>query len=132
AAVEERRHLDEQPLILSAPRTLAATPPCVVARARHAVERAHSRDGERVSLGVDELEDLRLRAEENRMAFFKSSCSAFKMACARLSACSRLISRVRWGLTSTCLAFPLSRPSRASVRQRDNMMGWMSRASATV
>src|SRR5262249_57419059 len=43
-------------------------PPRVVARASHGVERAQALHGEPLALRVEEREDLRLRAEENRMA----------------------------------------------------------------
>src|SRR5215470_19425848 len=80
AALEDCLDLVEEYAVLLAPGTLAAAAPSVVARPRDAVQRAHSRQAEPCALAVDELEDLRLRAEENRMAFFKSSCSSLSSA----------------------------------------------------
>src|SRR5262245_12712193 len=45
--------------ILSTPATLIPLPPCVEPSARHAVERARSRDADRAPLVLDELEDVR-------------------------------------------------------------------------
>ena len=37
----------------------------------------------------DEGEDVRLSTEQNRMAFFRRSCSSWSKACARSNSCSR-------------------------------------------
>jgi hypothetical protein len=59
----------EQSAVLSTPRALGASPPRVVAGARDTVEPTEPGGRELVPLCVDEGEDLRLRAEQNRMAF---------------------------------------------------------------
>ena len=132
AARKDRSDLLEHRRILAVARARAPLAPRVVARAGHGVERAQALHGEPLALSVDEREDLRLRAEENRMAFFKSACSSFSIACSRLRTCSCLISRAEREGRSTRRARPLSTPSRTSFRQRDSMNGWMSSASATV
>src|SRR5262249_26700383 len=83
----------EQGSILALARARAPLAPRVVARAGHGVERAQALHGEPLALRVEEREDLRLRAEENRMAFFKSSCSSCSSACSRFSAWSCWSSR---------------------------------------
>jgi hypothetical protein len=50
--------------------------PRVVASTGHTVNAAHQRDLVFGPVGFDKLEDLRFRAEANRMAFFNSSCSS--------------------------------------------------------
>src|SRR5215471_3678028 len=132
AALEDRLDLVEQYPVLLAPGTLAAAAPRIVARPRDAIQRAHAFQAQPCSLAVDEFEDLRLRAEENRMAFFKSWCSTLSIACSRLRLCRALSSRVdRNGMSPRGLR-PLTTPSRTSFRQRESMNGWMSRALATV
>src|SRR5439155_21772050 len=121
APVEGRPDRVEYQPVLAPARTVAPPPPRVVARAGHLVKRAHPPQGEARPLLADEREDLRLRSEENRMAFFKSSCSSLRIACSRLRACSCLISRADRNGTSTRLARPLSTPARTSFRQRDSM-----------
>src|SRR5205823_12544371 len=71
------------------------------------------RQREASALAVNEREDLPLRSEQNRMAFFKSSCSSRSIACSRSSVCSRLISRTRRPSTTPRRARPLRIPSRA-------------------
>src|SRR5215467_905883 len=132
AAGEGGLDLLEQGSILALARARAPLAPRVVARASHGVERAQALHGEPLALRVEEREDLRLRAEENRMAFFKSSCSSCSSACSRFSAWSCWSSRTDRAGRSTPRARPRSTPSRTSLRQRDSMKGWMSRASATV
>src|SRR5262245_5761389 len=132
AALEDRLDLVEQHQVLLAPGTLAAAAPRVVARPRDAVQHAQSLQTEPCALAVEEFEDFRLRAEENRMAFFKRSCSALSIACSRLRVCRALSSRVdRNGMSPRGIR-PLTTPSRTSFRQRESMNGWMSRALATV
>src|SRR6266498_3323332 len=122
----------QQRLVLPAARAGASAPPGVVASPRDTVESAHPVHAKAGALGIDKREDLRLRSEQNRMAFFKSSCSVLSMACSRSRAWSRRISRRARDATSTRLALPLRTPSRTSFLQRDSMNGWMSSASATV
>jgi hypothetical protein len=80
---------------------------------------------------VDEGERVALRAEQNRMAFFRRSCSSCSSAWAFSSACSWAISRAGPG-GSVLRARPRMRPSRTSFRHLDSMKGWISSAAATV
>ncbi len=50
--------------------------PGIEAGARDAISLAHHLDAERLTVCLDESEDLRFRAEANRMAFFRRSCSS--------------------------------------------------------
>ena len=74
--------------VLSRMSTLTAPTPGVEAGGRHGVASAERRDVEVRTLRVDEGERVAFRAEQNRMAFFKSSCSSCNSACAFSSACS--------------------------------------------
>ncbi len=56
--------------------TLTAPLPGIEASGRHGVASAERRDAEVRALRVDEGERVAFRAEQNRMAFFKSSCSS--------------------------------------------------------
>ena len=132
AAREDGLDLLEEGAVLALARAGPAASPRVVAGPGDSVEGAEPSHGEPLTLRLDEREDLRFRAEENRMAFFKSSCSSFSSACSRFSVCSCLISRADREGISTRRGRPLSAPSRTSLRQRDSMKGWMSRALATV
>lgn len=80
---------------------------------------------------VDEGEALAFRAAENRMAFFKRSCSSCSAAYFRSRAWKAASSRAgpRGGAFGGC---PRRTPSRASLRHFDNMKGWISSAAATV
>src|SRR5205807_5457060 len=51
--------------------------PRVVASTSHTVNPAHQRDSVFGPVCFDKLEDLRFRAEANRMAFFNSACSSW-------------------------------------------------------
>jgi hypothetical protein len=66
----------QQSLILLAASTGAALAPGVVAAARHFIQPAHYRDRVLRPACFDGLEDLGLRSEANRMAFFRISCSS--------------------------------------------------------
>ena len=67
--------------------------PRVVADAGDAVEGAHPLSPGRPRGGVNEREDLRLRAEQNRMALRVHAPPG--IACSRSSVCSRLASPAR-------------------------------------
>jgi hypothetical protein len=110
AALEDGLDPFQPPAVLVPPSTQAAAAPGVVPRRRHAVQGAHTAHGELLALRVDESEDLCLLSEQNQMAFFKSSCSAFSTACSRSRAWRRLMSRTRRESTSTRLGLPLSTP----------------------
>ena len=73
------QNLDGQSPVLARVRTLVAAAPRVEPRARDVVTAAEGGDVEAVVLCdevVDEGEDLAFRALQNRMAFFKRSCSS--------------------------------------------------------
>ena len=72
---------------------LLAVAPGVVPSARHTEERTKAGYRERVALAFDEREDVGLRSEQNRMAFFRSACSSWSTAWAFSNAWSRLSSR---------------------------------------
>jgi hypothetical protein len=72
AAREDGLDLLEHRRILALSRARASLAPGVVARPGDGVERTHTTHGEPLALSLDEREDLRLRAEENRMVFLKA------------------------------------------------------------
>jgi len=77
--------------VLERVRAVVAVPPRVEPRARDLVAAAERCDVEPFVLGdevVDEGEDLGFRALQNRMAFFKRSCSSLSSAYFRSSRCS--------------------------------------------
>src|SRR5689334_9283796 len=87
------------------------------------VQPAHHSDRVRAFTVLDEGEDFALRAEVKAMAFFKRSCSICSRACSFLSLRSSFNSAATCGSSFTALVTML--PSRACLRQRDNMKGWM-------
>src|SRR5688500_4655520 len=66
--------------VLSSTPALFSTSPRVEATSRDPVKCVHALHLERSPLVLDEREDIGLRAEENRMAFFRSSCSCSSSA----------------------------------------------------
>src|SRR5690606_7042925 len=106
-------------------RALARWPvhPGVVARRTDPEHPAHRSHRVRFLVVFDEGEDVAFRAEVNAMAFFKRSCSSFSRSYCFLTWRSALSSAATAGSTST--PFVTINPSRASLRQRDNMKGWM-------
>jgi hypothetical protein len=76
ALLEERTNLLEQPPLLPSAFTLVSASPSVVPGPRDSIECTEASHRESLSLRFDELEALRLRAEQNRMALFGSSCSS--------------------------------------------------------
>src|SRR5262249_53690815 len=68
--------LGRQGLVLALTLAALARAPGVVARPGHPVQPTHQGDAVLCPVYFDELEDLRLRPEANRMAFFRSSCSS--------------------------------------------------------
>src|SRR3989441_9617042 len=91
--------------------TLGALPPGVVAGPRDAVHRTEPRHRVGAPVRVDEREDVSFRVAQNRMAFFRRTCSSCRSACARSSSCSRWISRggARW---TAAPRLPRRRPPR--------------------
>jgi hypothetical protein len=88
---EESTNLRGQRPILERVRTDLAVSPRVEARARDPVAATERRDAEAFVLGdevLDEGEAVAFRALQNRMAFFKRSCSSFSSAYWRSSRCS--------------------------------------------
>jgi len=108
-----------------------APTPGVIPAAGHAIPPAKGRDAEPRPRRIDDGERVAFRAEQNRMAFFRSSCSSCRSACAFSSACRAAISRAGPG-GGAFVARPRIRPSRTSFRHLDSMKGWISRAAATV
>jgi len=123
ALLEQSTNLFQPDPVLCPACTLAALLPRVVPRSRDTIERTQPFHWERSSLAPNEGEDVRFRAEQNRMAFFRSSCSCCSNACARSSACKRLSSRTFGGLTGASPSGPRRLPSRISLRHRDSMKG---------
>jgi len=72
---EHRADLSEYPPVLSSTPALSSSSPRVESSTRDPVKSAQALHLERSPLVFDEREDVGLRAEENRMAFFRSSCS---------------------------------------------------------
>lgn len=66
----------QQPSIVACVAARLAPTPRVVAAARDPQLFAEPPDGEPVPLLIDEREDIALRSEQNRIAFFRSSCSS--------------------------------------------------------
>ncbi len=74
--LEERLHPVLQLPVLGRVGTGGAVAPGVIARAGDAIQRAEPRHRVPVPLRVDERERVRLRAAQNRMAFFRRACSS--------------------------------------------------------
>ena len=128
---EEASDLDREDAVLLRMRTLGTPAPGIKAPRRDEIAPTQRRYAETRALRVDEGERVGLRAEQNRMAFFRSSCSSSRRACAFSSACSLAISRAGPG-GGAFGARPRNRPSRASFRHFESMNGWISSAVATV
>src|SRR5262245_38077481 len=115
AVLEDALDRLEQLTVLLPVLAFPSRAPSIVPGARHSQEPAQTLHRKRLPLPVDECEDLSLRSEQNRMAFFRSSCSSKSRACSCSSACRRLTSRggatfpLRGGSDT-----PRSRPSLAS------------------
>lgn len=111
-----------------------AAAPRVEPRARDAIPAAERSDLEAFVLGnemLDEREDFALCALQNRMAFFRRSCSSLSAAYFRSSACNAAISRAGPG-GGAFGGRPRKRPTFASFRHFESMKGWISSAAATV
>ena len=120
----------EGPVLLCM-RARPATTPGIEARPRHAKGAAQGRHAVLRPMRRDEGEDVAFRAEQNRMAFFRRSCSCSSCAYFRSSACSCLSSRTGAG-GGAAGGFPRNRPSRTSFRHFESMKGWIASAAATV
>ena len=77
---EDGRDPMRQSLVLLAPCALRPSPPRVIPSAADTQEGTRSRYREAPALRLDEGEDIRLLSEQNRMAFFRSSCSSWSRA----------------------------------------------------
>lgn len=77
---EEHRDLRGEAPVLFRMRARAATPPGIEPRRAHAVALAQRRHADVRALRRDEREGLAFRAEQNRMAFFRRSCSSLRSA----------------------------------------------------
>ncbi len=78
--VKELRDLLEQPPVLFRVGTHGAGSPGIVAGAADAVATAEIRHPMGPALRVDEREAIGFRAEQNRIAFFRSACSSWSCA----------------------------------------------------
>jgi hypothetical protein len=85
AGLMQRFDASAQRLVLAGVPARSASSPRAVARAANLELGAEPRDAKAVPFLVDEGEDVALRAEQNRMAFFNSSCSFLSSSCACLS-----------------------------------------------
>src|SRR5215510_2816072 len=122
---KEPMNLGAQAPVLERVRAVVAVSPRVEPRARDAIAATERRDVKAFVLGdevVDEGEDLGFRALQNRMAFFKRSCSSLSSAYLRSSVCSRAISRAGPG-GRAFRGWPRSRPSFTSFRHFESMKG---------
>src|SRR5690242_6078883 len=122
---EESNDLRGQFSILVRVRTVLAVPPRVEPTGRDAVAATERSDLVAFVLGdevVDEGEAVAFRAFQNRMAFFRRSCSSWSCAYLRSSACSCAISRVGPGGGVFC-GRPRNRPSFTSFRHFESMKG---------
>lgn len=128
AFVMERKEptdLGAQASVLERVRAVVAVAPRVEPRTRDVVPTTERCDCEPRVLGdevVDEGEDLAFRALQNRIAFFKRSCSSLSSAYFRSSACSCAISRAGPG-GGAFGGRPRRRPSFTSVRHFESMKG---------
>lgn len=146
ARVEQTANLALQSAILARVPARLAPPPSVIAAPSDPQLFAEPPDREPVPLLIDEREDIALRSEQNRIAFFRSSCSSLSIVKRALSTLKRLSSAgegpggrdlVRSAAArEPAFAEALARgarssPSRDCLRQRDSMNGWIVSASAT-
>lgn len=119
---EASHNLRSQVTVLFRVRAFVPPLPGVEPAARDAVAAAERGERAPVAEGRDEGEALGFRAEQNRMAFFKRSCSSCSSAYFRSSACSWAISRA--GPAGGAFgARPRNRPSFASFRHFESMKG---------
>lgn len=103
----------------------AALPPRVEAARRDVVAAAERSDFEAFVLRdemLDEGEDIALRALQNRMAFFRRSCSSLSSAYFRSRVCNCAISRAG-PAGGAFRGWPRSRPSVTSFRHFESMKG---------
>ena len=70
----------EQPILLPSAGALPSTAPCVVSGPCHAIDTAHGTHTQFVPVLLYERKDFAFRSEQNRMAFFRISCSSLSLA----------------------------------------------------
>ena len=130
ALAMDRLDLLPEGFIFNPPATAAPKLPGIVAGAGNSVESAHHFDFVVFPVLLDVCEDFGFRSEQNRMAFFKSSCSSFKRACSFSNSLNLFRSDA---ISASSLLSPLCSisPSRDSLRQRVSRVGWINSASAT-
>src|SRR6202162_1698101 len=85
ACLEDSLDLPRQSLVLPASTARLATQPCVVPRPGYSMAPAERLYAKSVPFRLDKGEDRCLCAEQNRMAFFRISCSSRSNAYRRLS-----------------------------------------------
>lgn len=120
--------------VLGRVRAVLPTPPRVEPAGRDVIAATERSDFVAFVLrdeGVDEGEPVTLRAAQNRMAFFRRSCSSLSSAYFRSSAWSCAISRAGPG-GAAFGSRPRRHPSFTSFRHFDSMKGCISSAAATV
>src|SRR5699024_4019129 len=116
-------HAPKQASILLCPFARRAVAPRVVTAGTDTEQAAQAPHRVVSFLLLDEGEAFTFRAEVNAIAFFNRSCSTLSCSYCYLIRRSCLSSAFTAGSTVTFFAMTL--PSRASLRQRDNMKGWM-------
>lgn len=124
-AREAPHDLRGQRPVLARVRTERAPAPRVESGARDVVAAAEWSDAEAFVLRDevrDEGEAVAFRALQNRMAFFKRSCSSFSSAYCRSRRCSCAISRAG-PAGGAFRGWPRSRPSFTSFRHFESMKG---------
>ncbi len=75
-------HFDllEQSIILPPASAFATPTPRVVPATGHAIHPTHGTDAQFIPVLLYEREDFAFRSEQNRMAFFRISCSSLSLA----------------------------------------------------
>ena len=123
ALAVDRLDLRSERFVFEAAATAAASFPCVVAGAGHAVDSTQRLYFVFFPVLLDEREDFSFRSEQNRMAFFSRACSSLRMACSFSSCRNRSNSEAIGGVSMSGLSLSTMSPSRHSLRQRESMNG---------
>ncbi len=127
ARFKQRTHDRQQLRILPPVSRHRSAAPRIDSRARHAVPPTQARHRPGPPFRVAEGEDVASRAEQNLMAFFfNRACPSCSTRCATSRACSRRSSRTAatfGGRGRGARRDGFTRPSRNSLRHRDNMNG---------
>src|SRR5512145_263057 len=130
APAVDRLDFAEDHFVFSATGTRRTPFPCVVPDATDPVETTDPADAVPLPVLLDEREFRALSSEQNRMAFFSSSCSSLSRACSRSNRRSRCSSLTICASGRIASPRPIP-PSRYCLRHRESMFGWISRDSET-